>query len=593
MIDLERLKGEYTMLSYLVFYAERARDVMRRAMVSDAMFTLDENRTAFAALMQETTEDSTLLFRAAGKSAPAIDEASYDAFYGLSSNPGALEHETERFAETAIMREYKRDVQQTLVRLDGVQAELPIEAVQRLTRDAQTKINKLRAEFPMTMQQDKGGGKEGDALDENLLYVPGFVNELTEYSMRAAPRPNRVTSFAGALALLAHLAGRKFVGPSDARPNIYLNTLANSGVGKDSPRQLNRNIANAIGMEASVRDTVASGQGLEDALARTPALLMQMDEFDTVLNVLKDKKGNSQANEAMWNVMLNVFSASNSSRNTRDKAATAHSDGAGKIVRHPSFTLFATAVPGKFYGALSERAHTNGLLARCIVVEAGSRGERNFDSGFASNPIPDGIMKKVQHLANRGHRLNDSSEIKPFELTKVPFADNDAMAEATRINSEADGRYKEAVGENSAMEMSVWIRSLELTMKFALLYAISEGIGITEEFAITRNAMAWAWKFVKACQLRMLKMTRDYTAETEFEENVKKALRIIQEAGPKGITKSKFSRNMHLKPGELREVVQTLVERDDIVDQKMEKSNNGKEATLYIAVATNDRKKGK
>ena len=51
MIDLEKLKGEYTVLSYLVTCAERARDVIRRAPVNESMFTSGENRAAFIALM--------------------------------------------------------------------------------------------------------------------------------------------------------------------------------------------------------------------------------------------------------------------------------------------------------------------------------------------------------------------------------------------------------------------------------------------------------------------------------------------------------------------------------------------------------------
>ena len=82
--------------------------------------------------------------------------------------------------------------------------------------------------------------------------------------------------------MLAHLAGRRFIGPRDARPNLYLIALAGSGVGKDFPRTLNRRIALLENMSATVRNDTMSGQGLEDALVITPTLFFQMDEFDTV-----------------------------------------------------------------------------------------------------------------------------------------------------------------------------------------------------------------------------------------------------------------------------------------------------------------------
>ena len=37
MIDFEKLKGEYTVLAYLVMCADRARDIMRRAAMNASL----------------------------------------------------------------------------------------------------------------------------------------------------------------------------------------------------------------------------------------------------------------------------------------------------------------------------------------------------------------------------------------------------------------------------------------------------------------------------------------------------------------------------------------------------------------------------
>lgn len=298
MSEIDKYKGEYTMLSYLVTCAERAREIMRRATVNESMFSSDENRAAFIALMAEPTTDDTLLLCLAAKALPALsgDPVFTAAFLGLSDNPGALEYETEQFVETAIMRDHAQKLHQTFQQYGGQQAEFLLDVQQNISRETQARIDALRAQFPMARPGTAPGADANPsaALDESLLHIPGFVDEVVEYSMRAAQRPNRILSFAGALTMLAHLAGRKFIGPYDARPNIYVIALANSGVGKDFPRTLNRNIAQLENLEVSVKNRLGSGQGLEDALKRTPALLMQMDEFDTTMNELKDEKGNRQ-----------------------------------------------------------------------------------------------------------------------------------------------------------------------------------------------------------------------------------------------------------------------------------------------------------
>ena len=584
MSEIERCKGECTALSYLVTYASRARNVMRRAMVNESMFTSDERRTAFVGLMDAATDDEALLLGVALKAVPALNATTAtDEFLGLSANPGALEYETIQFVRETIAREAADEMRLAMQMCDGRHLEMVAERQQRIAAETQAKLAALDSQFPIAPPAANAADANAPfLLDESLLHVPGFVDEVVEYSMRAAPRPNRVLAFAGALTMLAHLAGRKFIGPNDARPNIYVIALADSGVGKEFPRSLNRNLAQLQNLEMSVKNLIGSGQGLEDALRRTPALLMQMDEFDTTMNVLKDERGNRQATESTWDMLLSVFSESNSNHAMRTKAASQQNrDGDGAIYA-PSLSLFATAIPSKFYGSLCERALDNGLLARTLVFQAGRRSKRNLSSGMNRNEIPLSIRWKVQCLANM-RRCNDNSPIDRRDLTDVPFAAG-AEAEVEKIDAEAERLYDIADRKDDSMERSVWNRSVELCMKLALLYAISEGIGVSDSFSISRDAVAWAWKVVKPLQLQMLEMVRENTADTKFDEHVKKTLRHIRKAGKKGILRGDLSRKMRLSPRELDEIEDALLEREEITMTELPRSGNGKAAKLYIAM---------
>ena len=592
MIDFGKLKGEYTALAYLVRSADRARDVLRRAAVGESTFTDGDCRTAFLALMRETSDDEALLLGVALRNLPALgDDAATNAFLGLASNPAALEYEAERFSERAMMREHAEAMQQLHAQYGSQQAEFLLDLQQRIIDATNAKIAALRAEFPIIPQDaaEEKGGASGATIDESLLHVPGFIDRVVEYSMLTAQRPNRVLSFAGALALLAHLAGRRFVGPNDARPNIYLIALADSGTGKDAPRKLNRKITHDERIEASVQNGFGSGQGLEDALKRTPALLMQMDEFDTELNVLKDEKGNRQANEATWKVMLTMFSSSGSDYTTRLKAEGARGGGGGEVIYSPSLTIFATAVTSKFYGSLCERALTNGFLARCLVFEVGERGQYNPNSGFSRNDTPEDVRRMVREFSDYRRYLLENRPIDRFDQKDVPFADDAAAAEVEKVNRDADALYDKAVRDGDDMEKAIWCRSVELTLKFALLYAISEGLAEGNGFAISKAAVSWAWRLVKTLQLRMLDMVRENTAANPLDEKVQKVLKLVRKAGKKGVTRSKTLKKAHLMSREMDEIEATLIDRDEIVVRTISGAN-GKSAKLYIAIKGNSRK---
>ena len=66
-----------------------------------------------------------------------------------------------------------------------------------------------------------------------------------------------------------------------------------------------------------VQDKFASGPGLEDALLACPTRLFQRDEFDTLLNELKDK---TSLSEGIMEDILNLFSESHTCHAMRKKA---------------------------------------------------------------------------------------------------------------------------------------------------------------------------------------------------------------------------------------------------------------------------------
>ena len=199
-------------------------------------------------------------------------------------------------------------------------------------------------------------------MSHELLSVPGFVNELKNHTLAVAPRPNEPLAFAGALAMLAHLTGRSYVDERGSHTNLYLAALAPTGMGKDEPRVINKELAAAVGILDSVPDSIASGEGLEDAVAASPSLLLQTDEADALLTALRG--GDSRASR-MNEMVLRFFSESRSGHAMRLSAGQKRPT----IIHLPHLTLFATGIPKFVYGALNRKALENGLLGRCLFIE--------------------------------------------------------------------------------------------------------------------------------------------------------------------------------------------------------------------------------
>ena len=360
-------------------------------------------------------------------------------------------------------------------------------------------------------------------VPDKLLSIPGFIDDVVKLSMQSAPYPNRVLSFTCALALLAFLVGRKVQDKRDNRSNIYLIALADSGTGKDHPRKVNFNIAFRAGVAGAIGDAFASGEGLEDALFMHPSMLFQADEFDCIFNTLKYSKDNRA--ESINEKLLKFYGASNTIYPLRKKASAKKKDGTVHEIAHivnPNLVLLGTAIPQYFYESLSRRVLENGLVARCIIVEAGKRGE-------AGNPQPitpsDSLIRAATYLANLDVNGNLTNEYpKPLIITETP----EATAALREVQQECDRRYNFYEAQNEGAAKALWARAHEKVCKLAMLHGISSNV---YNPLITEKSVRWAWKFIDHLTGRMLYMANRYVYENVFDEKCQRVLRHITEAG--------------------------------------------------------------
>lgn len=392
-------------------------------------------------------------------------------------------------------------------------------------------------------------------VPDKLLSIPGFIDDVVKLSMQSAPYPNRVLSFTGALALLAFLVGRKVQDKRDNRSNIYLIALADSGTGKDHPRKVNFNIAFRAGVAGAIGDAFASGEGLEDALFMHPSMLFQADEFDCIFNTLKYSKDNRA--ESINEKLLKFYGASNTIYPLRKKASAKKKDGTVHEIAHivnPNLVLLGTAIPQYFYESLSRRVLENGLVARCVIVEAGKRGE-------AGNPQPitpsDSLIRAATYLANLDVNGNLTNEYpKPLIITETP----EATAALREVQQECDRRYNFYEAQNEGAAKALWARAHEKVCKLAMLHGIS---GNVYNPLITEKSVRWAWKFIDHLMQRMLYMADRYVYENIFDEKCQRAIRKLQEHGGR-LPHSKLLRLLHESADSMKKIAETLQEKGTV-----------------------------
>ena len=433
----------------------------------------------------------------------------------------------------------------------------------RTVENENIRCSTLTPDFDSPSVEDPG------ALPDELLEVPGFVGALMEHTLSCAPYPNRVLAFAGALTMLAHLSGRNFRDPRNLRTNIYLLALADSGVGKDFPRKVNLNLATEVGIMGGMADRFASAEGLEDALLIRPCSFFQVDEIDGLFASLADH-GDS-AMEKVYGALLQFSTSSDTTYAMRKKAIQQTGGKAGKFdkvrargIREPHLTLLGTAIPKYLFSAVSERALENGLLSRCLVIEAGERGK-------AGNPHFEPFKPELLDMARQfvSHGGFDGLDLEKLDEEPPPYVEPYTVSETEAavlardaVTERCEVLYRES---KTTAEKALWSRGAEKSSKLSLLHALSEN---PSEPLITDKAVDWGWRVVEHLTRRLLFQASVYVHDNEFDALRQKTLRLLRDYGGQ-MNHGMLLRYMHIDADTLRKVVDTLVQSELIVAEQL------------------------
>jgi hypothetical protein len=408
-------------------------------------------------------------------------------------------------------------------------------------------------------------------IPDELLRVPGFIDEVMRYTLDTAPYPEPVLAFAGALTLQALLAGRKVRDAMDNRTNLYVLSLANSGVGKDHARKVNARILYDAGLADCLGTSFASGEGIEDRLFVQPATLFQVDEIDGLL--MRVGQARDARHEAIVSMLLQMYSSASSIYVMRAKANQERT-----VIDQPCLCLFGTAVPKHFYESLSARLMTNGFLARLLILECRGRGVGRDDT---ERPIPASILEAARWWADfrpgASGNLADWHPV-PHRVPQTP----EAEVAFREIREQADAEYARCEQANDPAGMAIWARAYEKARRLALLYAVSV---CRDHPVVTPEAATWAGAFVEHQTRRMLFMARHHACESEFDGKRKRLLDVLdqwrRQHGDEWMPFWRINRKLPWSHREHEEVRDTLLHQRLIESQVLTTGKRGRPGLSY------------
>jgi hypothetical protein len=410
----------------------------------------------------------------------------------------------------------------------------------------------------------------------NLLRVPGFINEVIDFTLATAPYPEPALAFAAALPLQAFLASRTIMDSGTSRTPIYMVAAANSGAGKDWPRRIARRVLQEVGLGDSCGDTLASGEGLEDALFIKPSFLLLADEFHYLLAALKH--GRDVRWQGIANVLLRLYTSAADIYDMRIRAGVDR-----KSIDQPALTVAASAIPSRLYDSMSPEVLTNGLFARLIIIEAGPRGKGRTP---IRKDLPDLVKKAAAHWAAfkpAGAGNLQSEHPQPMVVGYSPSSET-ILAD---FQSDAERHYSAAEANGDDVGMAVWARAAEKARRLALNYACSVDY---ENPHLPAAGATWAADFVSHQTKRALFMAGQHVSETPFHAETQKMENALRDWAAKNPSKPmlpyQLRRRMRgMEPRLFDDALKTLIEQGKVVTQTVEHSaKGGRPTTGYVAI---------
>lgn len=432
--------------------------------------------------------------------------------------------------------------------IEAAKAILPQETQDELKRKWMEEQNAKHSMVDLSqfMVDIKTKPEKRPQLDDAALAPPGLLGDMVSFIRQTARYDLPEVTLASCLAFAGMVLGRRVRAIDDTRPNLFCLSIAESGTGKNHPRQTIKRIMHAAGIDIP-REGAASAPAVARLLSRAPSVVIQIDEAGLAFRAMKNIRS-PQAE--LGGLLSELFTSSNGFFSYR-----AYADSKNETpVDQPHLSINAITTEQQLYvGGFTHEDIEQGLFGRFLLFRPHNMDPlERFD--VEVKEVPSGIVEKVKswweftpwdRVAN-ANLLPDH----PAPMV-VPFSE----AAKARYRS-----YATAISEKMACEdtfrKALWRRSKEKTSRLALVHACMKD-GYREGIVIDRDSMDWAIAISNYSTRGMVYDMDHSMVESSYQANVKY---FISKVPPDGIDKWQLSRKLRkFRPKERDEIFSDLL----------------------------------
>jgi hypothetical protein len=454
-------------------------------------------------------------------------------------------------------------------------------ATKLVQMDDGTVINEETGEIAESHSTPKdGAGKRIDTDDfpDHLTYVPGFLGDLVEYLNDTAVRPRRAFSLMSAVAMLGTMTGRHWCGPTYSPTHLYTVFLAPSGSGKDHYIRAPRKILEDTKIDVVGESNFMSQGAVYGLLHDRPCSLSMMDEIGDTIQKMSGKRaashetGMAQTLKELWGMGFVHGSA------------PGYAGRRGEKFFAPALSILGLSTHERFWGSFETGAKADGFLNRFLIFSFNDRPEKQKPKiAIYETDTPDWIInglyalhaggvesyKDMKSVAGPLHWDSKPKPVRvPWETPEVE-AIHDSHVEAIATKYEDDE-------ERAAF----YARTAENAVRLATIRALGAR---PRDPAVSADDMRWGIEVSEWATKQLMIGAGEYMSETEFQKNAQHVVRIIRAYGGKcseGMIAKRI--NNKLKSKELKDVLQTMLDSDTIVEIEAVKiPKRGKKAKWY------------
>lgn len=366
-------------------------------------------------------------------------------------------------------------------------------------------------------------------IPDFILQAPGMLGRVVGWMAETAPKYQPELFLAATIALGAAVMGRLYRTTYGNWSSLYVIMVAKSGEGKEHPQQSVLKILSAAGLGRLVAGSGYTSPGaVHSALMRAPSHIAVMDEIG---KLLKLSRSHGAANaEAAIDKLVEAYTKVDSfmkpAEYSRMSLTKEKLELLGDLTVHnPAITLLGATTPATLYETLEDDLVTEGFLGRVFVVQS-TQGRQETVSRVQTPP-PEDIVEWVRDIANMDHidLINQFNPATPATPTIMVF---DSDADRLLADFDKELMYELKPQYEATNLDSLLARTREKAMRLSMI--VAKATNVFGDNVIHADAVEWAIKYAKFCDLQTIQAVQAERSETPVERQIKKIISYINGA---------------------------------------------------------------